>query len=321
MKALILKEINGHLQYADTDFPKAKSDELVVKVLAAGLNRRDFYITRGMYPGVVTPAILGSDGCVEHQGKLFIINPNVHWGDHEKVQSDHYHILGLEQAGTLAEYVAVGDDRLHLKPDHLSIEEAATLPLAGLTAFRSLFSNCQLSPMDNVLITGVGGGAAIIGLQMAVAIGAKVYVTSSSEAKIAEAVSLGAMGGVLYTQQDWDKELMKVSGGIDVVMDSVGGEGFAKVLKVCKGGARVGFFGGTAGAWPPLNPGHLFFKQLSIFASTMGNDSEFKAMLDFVNYYKIKPIVGKTFSLQEGNEALAALQRKDIFGKICVRID
>ena len=141
---------------------------------------------------------LGEGVAAEWLGKTVIVNPSNQWGDNQRHQSKQYHILGLPKDGTLAEYLTVNADRLRLAPTHLNTEQAAALPLAGLTAYRALFGRAQLQAGEKVLISGIGGGVALFAMQFAIAAGADVYVSSSSEEKIAHAVQMGAKAGVLY---------------------------------------------------------------------------------------------------------------------------
>jgi NADPH:quinone reductase-like Zn-dependent oxidoreductase len=134
-----------------------------------------------------------------------------------------------------------------------------------------------------VLISGIGGGVALFALQFAVAAGCEVWVTSSSEQKIEKAVALGAKGGALYTADGWAKDFNKKTGGFDVIIDSAAGSGFADLVKLCKAGARICFYGGTRGAISGVSPQIVFYKQISIFGSTMGSDKEFLDMVTFVS--------------------------------------
>src|SRR6185437_7190517 len=172
-----------------------------------------------------------------------IINPGFGWGKSEHAQSGDFSILGLPRPGTLAQRVAVPAGQLAAKPAHLSWAEAAALPLAGLTAWRALISRAALKPDDRVLISGIGAGTALFALQFAVASGAEVWVTSSSEDKIARAVALGAKGGYLYTQAGWAKTAEKKSGLFNLIVDSAGGPGFDDLITVAAPGARIVFFG------------------------------------------------------------------------------
>jgi len=320
MQAFQLKEINTPLDQTETELEEG-SNELVCKILYAGLNRRDHWIIKGLYPGIKLPAILGSDGLVEYQGDKYLINPNEDWGKNPIVPSNDYTIRGLEKQGTLAELCSVSKEKLFLKPSHLSDEEAATLPLGGLTAYRALISNCKVTKNDRVLINGVGGGVALLAFQMAVAIGAEVFVSTSNENKLERAIKLGAKGGANYREDNWGKNLKKEVGGFDVIIDSAGGDGFVQLIHACNKGARIGMYGGTRGTINGISPQHLFFKQIHIFGSTMGNDQEFENMIKFFDQYKIHPIVDRVYPFDQTNQAMERMLEKEKFGKVVVKIN
>lgn len=321
MKALLFTGVKEPLVYTDVDLPGHDDTFGVVRLKAAALNRRDYWITLGLYPNLRFPSVLGSDGCGVYEGEEVVINPSIHWGDDPRFYSDDYYILGMEEYGTFAEQVAVRKKNIYAKPAHLTAEQAAALPLAGLTAYRVLFSRCQVQAGDKVLISGVGGGVALLACQFAIAIGADVYVTSGSEEKIEKAIALGAKGGMSYNDPDAMKTLQIATGGFDVVIDSAGGNGFNQLLKLCRKGARVGVYGATAGAWNGISVPNIFFKQLSIYGSTMGSDAEFGQMLEFVNKHKIVPVVDRVFDLKDGNEALKMMKTSPQFGKVVLRIN
>ena len=321
MKALLFTGVKEPLVYTDVDMPEYDDTFGVVRLKAAALNRRDYWITLGLYPNLRFPAVLGSDGCGVYEGEEVVINPSIHWGGDPRFYSDDYYILGMEEYGTFAEQVAVRKKNIYPKPAHLTAEQAAALPLAGLTAYRVLFSRCKAKAGEKVLISGVGGGVALLACQFAIAIGADVYVTSGSEEKIEKAIALGATGGVNYKDPEGMKILQKAIGGFDVIIDSAGGDGFNQLLKLCNKGARVGVYGGTAGSWNNINVPNVFFRQLSILGSTMGSDAEFGQMLDFVSTHKIVPVVDSVFGLKDGNEAMQMMKESPQFGKIVLRIN
>ncbi len=332
MKALVLtSKEDGVVFNADYPQPVAQIGEVRIKVLAAALNHRDVWITQGQYAGIKYPTILGSDGVgvvesvgegvsSELIGQTVIINPNNQWGESERHQSKQYHILGLPKDGTLAEFVIVDANKIRVAPQHLSIEQAAALPLAGLTAYRALFGRAQLQAGEKVLISGIGGGVALFAMQFAIAAGAEVYVTSSSEEKIAKAVQLGAKAGVLYNQENWHKAFVKTYGEVDVVIDSACGNGFAALIDVLAFGGRIVFYGGGQGAINGLNPQKIFWKQASILGSTMGSDQQFADMVDFVEKHHIKPVVDSIYALEDGQAAFKHMAQAAQFGKIVIRV-
>ncbi len=321
MKALVLREKGVWPQWEDFAEPETKgTEEVCISLVAAALNHRDLWIVKGLYPGIRYPIILGSDGAGLLNGREVIINPGMNWGEDERVQSKKFSILGLPANGTLAEYVKVPAGQVYDKPAHLSMEEAAALPLAGLTAYRVLFSRCRLQAGERVLISGVGGGVALMACQMALAAGAEVYVTSGSDAKLEKARALGAVAGVNYRNKNWSDSLKKMAGGFDVIIDSAAGSGFGRLFALCRPAARMGIYGGTCGPLPELSPQFLFWNQISILGSTMGSDRDFRQMLDFVNRHQLRPLVDAVFPLSRGPEAFAYLDQGQQFGKVVLRM-
>lgn len=329
MKAVVLEAIKQPLVYKDVPTPSPTGREVVVKIDAAALNHRDLYITQGLYARIVTPSILGSDGTgtVVAVGELVdsawlqkrvLLNPNHAWGDNPNVQSKQYHILGMPTDGTLAEYVKIDVGNLSECPAHLSAEQAAALPLAGLTAYRALVSRANVQAGERVLISGIGGGVALFAMQFALALGAEVWVTSGSATKIEKAIGLGAKGGVNYKDADWAKQLATLAGGFDVIIDSAGGDGFAAFLDLANPAGRIAFYGGTHGSFK-INPQKAFWKQLSIFGSTMGNDAEFKSMVELVASHQIAPVVDSVWRMEQANEAFAYMEHSQQFGKIVLK--
>lgn len=316
MQAIIITE-KEKLEYRDDiALPEVREGVCLVRIKAAALNHRDVWILQGQYAKIVLPAIVGSDGAGEYEGRGVLINPSIGWGDNPSIQAKDYQILGMPGSGTLAEWVTVPRQQLYDLPSHLSWEEAAALPLAGLTAFRAVFSKGQIQPGDKVLVTGIGGGVALFAMQFAVALGAEVFVSSSSDEKLDKARALGAVGGANYRYEDWSKSLHEQSGGFDLVVDGAAGEGLAQVLKCCNAGARVVVYGGGQGVLPALSPQLLFWKQISIFGTSMGTDREFADMLNFVERHQIKPVIDSRYSFKDGAAAFQRMREGRQFGKI-----
>jgi NADPH:quinone reductase-like Zn-dependent oxidoreductase len=206
MKAAVLKGIHEAFQLQDFDKPIIGEDEVLIALQHAALNHRDVWIQKGQYAGLVFPIICGSDGCGIVQeigknvsdfwlGKEVVINPSLNWGTNPKTQAKDYEILGLPHHGTFAQYVKVPARLLHVKPAHLKSEEAAAFPLAGLTAYRALMGRAKAQAGENVLITGIGGGVALMAAQFALAAGCQVYISSGSQEKLDQAIAMGAKGG------------------------------------------------------------------------------------------------------------------------------
>ncbi len=319
MRALVLNEL-AYPNLTNIANPIITADEVIVKMQAAAMNHRDVWITKGQYSNIKFPTILGTDGIGILNDEQFIINPNINWGNDERFQSKEYTILGLPKDGTFAEYLSIPNHRLHSLPTHLDAITGAALPVAGLTAYRALFKRCHLKSTDKVLITGIGGGVALMIMQMACAVGASVFVTSGDDDKIEKAIDLGAKGGVNYRNDGWSKELSTLAGGFDVILDSATGDSVVDFLKICNRGASICFYGGTLGTINGLSPQIIFFKQLNILGSTMGSDIDFVEMLQFVEKHKIVPIIDSVYTLEESDKAFEKMNCGKQFGKIVFNI-
>ncbi|MFT5127334.1 MAG: zinc-binding alcohol dehydrogenase/oxidoreductase [Rhodothermales bacterium] len=314
MRALVLTEPKSPLVCRDEPVPIAAPGESLVQLKAAALNRRDFWITQGLYPGVSTPCILGSDGAGVVDGREVIINPGINWGSNSRAQGENFRILGMPDNGTFAESILVPSGWLRDKPAHLSWEQAAALPLAGLTAYRALFTQGKLKAGQTVLVTGIGGGVATFALQFAMAAGAKVLVTSSSDAKLARACDLGAVKGARYDREDWQQEFADC-GPIDLIIDSAAGPGYATLLDLLRPGGTIVNYGATAGP-PKVDMFGVFWKQLHIVGCTMGSSTDFAAMLDFVSTHELRPIVDKVVALEDGPALVSDMAKMPQFGKL-----
>jgi zinc-binding alcohol dehydrogenase/oxidoreductase len=331
MKALVLDEVKKAPVLKDWPDPKAEKGQVIVKLKAAALNRRDYWITQGLYPGIKCPVISGSDGAgiVEEtgdevdtawKGKEVVINPGYNWGEREEVQCPDFKILGMPDDGTFAEAIVVSQEQLFPKPGHLNWQEAAALPLAGLTAYRALIKQGKLKTGQTVVITGIGGGVASMALQFAVAAGATVIVTSSSQAKVDRAVSIGAAAGFLYTADDYASKLRAEYGSAQLIIDGTGGDGFGNLVDIVAPGGRIVNYGATAGVSGGLELRKIFWKQLHLVGSTMGSPDDFRDMLDMVNKYKIKPVIHEVFPLSKGSDAFELMKVSSQFGKLVLSI-
>jgi len=331
MKAAVLKGIHQPVVVEEVSVPEINANEVLVAVKAAALNHRDVWIQKGQYAGLKFPIILGSDGAgVVYQigsevknvqiGQEVIINPSWYWGDNPKVQAKTYKILGLPDNGTFAEFVKVPAEFVYPKPEHLSFTQAAVYPLAGLTAYRATLTRAGVQANENVLVTGIGGGVAFFAMQFAIAQGANVYVTSSDEQKIQKAIELGAKGGFNYKQPDWDKTAVQQTGGFDAIIDGAAGDSFVKLIEVAKPAGRIVFYGGTAGNIHNVLPAKVFWKQLTIMGSTMGNTTEFEAMLNMIQKHALTPLISHEFELNDIQKAFETMDKGGQFGKIVVRI-
>lgn len=211
MLAAFFKGKDRPLEIREMKKPVPIKDQVLVRLHASSLNHRDVWIRSEQTAVPDNGVILGSDGsgvveAVSEEGdpslvgKEVVINPSHEWGNDPAFQADSFKILGYPDNGTFGQWILVSKKYIHDKPGHLTMEEAAAVPLSGLTAYRALFTKARLRPGEKVLITGVGGGTALWALQLALGFMAKVYVTSSSKEKIDKAIALGAVGGFNYKE-------------------------------------------------------------------------------------------------------------------------
>jgi NADPH:quinone reductase-like Zn-dependent oxidoreductase len=256
-------------------------------------------------------------------GRAVVINPSLDWGDDERVQGPKYHILGLPEDGTYAQFVKVPASNVHPKPEALSFEQAAAIPLAALTAYRAVVSRARVQAGDTVLVTGIGGGVSSFALQIAKHLGARVFVTSGSDQKLARARELGAAGGANYRTQDWGKEITALCDGQgpEVVIDSVGGETCVKAIEIIKPAGRIVTYGATTGAAKEIEVRRIFWKQLNIFGSTMGAPREFAEMLKLYGEGGLRPAIDQVFPLADASAAHRRMEEAEQFGKIVLRIE
>ena len=334
MKAVVLRELGDPdvLQLQAVPDPQPGPGEVVVRLRAAALNRRDVWIRKGRYAGIKLPVILGSDGAGEVLetgagadsgliGQEVVIDPAFNWGDDERSQGPDFQILGLPRDGTYAERVTVPAANVHAKPPHLSFEEAAAVPLASVTAFRALVTRARLGAGETLVITGIGGGVATCALLIATRLGAaRVYVTSGTPAKIDAARGHGAAGGVDHNDPDWPRALTTLIGGRpDVVLDGAGGETLNAALDLVAPGGRVVSYGATLGPAKNVEVRRVFWKQINVLGSTMGTRGDFAAMLQLYAA-GLRPIVDRVFPLSEAAEAHRRMEEAKQFGKIVLKI-
>ena len=243
---------------------------MIVELRTAALNRRDLLVCQGTYPFPL-PLVPGSDGAGIRRdtGAEVVIYPALDWGDREEAFGPDFQILGGPRDGTFAELVAVPEANVFPKPAQLSWEEAAALPLAGLTAYRALFARGRLRAGETVLVLGAGSGVSTFAVQLAAQVGVRVLVTSSSDERIDAGPVLGAEAGVNYGSDDW-VAWVKDRGGVDLVIDSVGST-WPQSLDCLRPGGRVVAFGATGGTEAMLAVRPLYFGQFSLLGTMMGS--------------------------------------------------
>ena len=342
MKAIAITAHGGmeKVQYTDVERPTLGPREVLIETRAAALNHLDIWVRNGL-PGskLTMPHVLGADGAGVvaevgpevsrlRVGERVLINPGLNCGVCEFCQAGEqslcatFGIMGETCPGTLAEYFKVPQDNVHLVPDGFSWEEAAAFPLVFVTAWRMLISKAQIKPGEDILILGIGGGVSTAALQIVKAVGLRAFVTSSNDEKLQQAQKLGADAVINYKTQDFGREVRNLTDrrGVDVVVDSVGGESYAKSLASLVKGGRLVTCGATAGPRPQTDLARIFWNQLSVFGSTMGNRREFAEMLNFVGKRGVKPVIDQVLSLADGAKALARMEEGKQFGKLVLKV-
>lgn len=345
MRALTISQHGGldRVEYrTDLPIPEPAAGELRVRVRAAALNHLDIWVVGGL-PGVTIrpPWIMGADAtgvidklgpgvsaAVPRVGTSVVINPGVsdrtcefcRRGEHSMCVT--FGLLGEHFPGTFAEYVIVPAANVRAIPSDIPIDAAAGFTLATLTAWRMLVTRAKLQPGETVLIWGIGGGVAIAALQVAKLRGATVWVTSSSDAKLARAVALGADATFNHAKQDVAAEVRARTGkrGVDVVVDDVGPATWKQSLAALARGGRLVTCGGTTGPIVETDLRKLFWNQWTVLGSTMGNDAEFDAIVGELRRGKLLPPVDSSFPLEDGRAALERLQEGEQFGKVVLRV-
>jgi NADPH:quinone reductase-like Zn-dependent oxidoreductase len=318
MKAIRIHEDGGPevLRYEDAPDPDPGPGEVLVRLRAASLNHLDLWIRKGL-PSVPKPRILGADGAGirEDTGERVVINPGIEHGERITVVGEH-------MDGTHAELVAVPEGNVYPLPETLSFEEAAAFPLVFETAYRLLVTKAQLQEGEWVLLWGIGSGVAGAGLAIAKALGARALVTSSSDEKLERARELGADATVNHASGDVRAAVEEATGGtgVEVVLEHVGEATWQTSLQSARAGGRIAVCGATSGPNPPAALHRIWWKQLTIYGSTMGTRNDFEAAYELVKSGRAKPLVDSVLPLSEARAAHERLEAGEQFGKIVLRI-
>ena len=311
-----------------------------LRMRAAALNHLDLFVVRGL-PGVtITPPwVLGADGTgiidaigrdVQHVkvGDTVVINPGIsdrsceYCRDGEQSLCVHFGILGEHLPGTIVEYVVVPAANVRPIPASIPADIAAAFALATLTAWRMVTTRAQVRPGEEVLIWGIGGGVAIAALQICKLLGARVWVTSSSEAKLARARTLGADETINHATTDVAKTIRDRTKkrGVDVVVDDVGVATWKQSLLALGRRGRLVTCGATTGPMVETDVRRLFWNQWSILGSTMGNEAEFDAIVEQDRNGNLYPPVDRAYPLNEARAAYERLEKAEQFGKVVIEI-
>jgi len=344
MRAVVFYEHGGPevLQYReDIATPEPAAGEVLVRVQFAALNRLDDFVRigwRGLnlaFPHILgsdfsgTIAALGPDVSDWQVGQEVVANPTLSCGHcayclaGRQNQCEHFAILGEHVSGAYAEYVRVPARNLVAIPEGFPLDQAAAMPLVGVTAWHMLVVRGNVRPGETVLVVGSGGGVNSIAIQIAKLAGATVLAVAGDAAKAENARDLGADWTVDRKQTpDWGKAVWAHTGrqGVDVVVDNVGEATWVVSLRSLMRGGRLLTVGGTSGynASTPINL--LFGRHLSIVGSTMGTPADFEAMMSQVWAGKLRPVVDEVFPLAQYPQALQRMLRGESFGKILLSI-
>ena len=338
MQAIVIQEHGGPdaLKLLERPDPEPGPEEVRVRVRAAAINFLDLWVRRGV-PGVSYPLPLvpGSDGAglvdavgsgvtgIE-TGTACLVAPGLSCGVCEMCArgDDHlcryYGILGEHRDGTCADFVVVPARNILPKPENLSFEEAAAIPLPFLTAWHMLMARAKLQPGETILIHAAGSGVSTAGIQIADMLGARIIVTAGSDEKLERAKEMGAEAGINYRSQDFAQEVSRLTGkrGADVILDHIGKDTWEGNIKSLAKGGRLVFCGSTSGREATTSLPHVFFKSLSLLGSTMGPRSELFEILRMVEREALCPVVDRVLPMSEVAEGHRLLEERQVFGRI-----
>ena len=313
MKAIRIHEDGGPevLRYEDAPDPVPRPGEVLVELRAAALNHLDVFIRQGL-PSVPKPRILGADGAGLVDGQRVVINPGIEHGDKISVVGEH-------MDGTHAELIAVPEQNVYPIPDEMSFAEAAAFPLVFETAYRMLVTKADVKEGEWVLLWGIGGGLANAANVIARALGARTIVTSSSDDKLERT---DADVKVNHASADVVEAVKAATDGrgADVVVESVGEATWQRSLQAAGTGGRITVCGATTGPNPPAALHRIWWKQLTVYGSTMGTRADFEGVYELVKSGQAKPVVDEVYPLSEARAAHERMEAGEQLGKIVLTI-
>jgi NADPH:quinone reductase-like Zn-dependent oxidoreductase len=338
MKAITFNQHGGPavLEFVEAPTPSIKPNEVLVEVRACALNHLDVWARRGL-PGIRIPLphILGNDiaGEIKEVGDLVdwvkagdevMLHPGVSCGHcaaclagRDNMCPD-YDILGYRRDGGYAEYVSAPAVNVIKKPESLSWEKAAAVPLVTVTAWHMLVTRANIQPGEDVLIQAAGSGVGSMGVQIAKLRGARVIATASSEAKLTKAKELGADEVINYTSDDWPKEVRRLTErrGVDVVFEHTGAATWPGSIAALKNGGRLVTCGATSGFDARTDLRQVFYRQLSLLGSFMGSKAELLDAMRFIESGAIQPVIDRSLPLAEARLAHELMEDRAHFGKL-----
>ncbi len=334
MKAVQLHAFEGPGGYRVADLPEPRPGpgEAVVRIRATSLNYRDLLVARGDYSRKIPlPLVPLSDGA----GEVIEVGPGVSrvrvgdrvasafmpaWIDGPPTDAGANSALGAAAPGVLTEFIALPADGLVSIPEHLTFEEAATLPCAAVTAWHALVIEGNVRAGETVLIQGTGG-VSLFALQFARLAGARVIATSSSEEKLERAIRMGASDGINYqATPDWEARVLELTDGlgVDHVVE-VGGAGtLPRSIKAVRRGGRISLIGVLTGG--EIDPRPLLMKNVRAQGIFVGSRAMFEGMNRAIALHKLRPVVDQVFPIDRTAEALRHLESGSHFGKVVIRV-
>lgn len=326
-RAAVFEEPIGPEGVRVRDRPKTEPAEgaKAVAIKAASINHLDLWLAHGAQR-VQPPRVIAADGAgvVESSGEEVVIYPvsccwECEWCLRgENVRCVRFGVIGEHTDGTACELFHIDARNLYPKPKSLSWEEAAAFPLTFLTAWRMLTTRARLQPGEKVLVVGAGGGVATAAIRIAKHLGARVFATSRSESKRKRALEIGAEAA--FDSTEFSKAVRAASGGgVDVVVESVGPATLNESMRAVAQSGRIAICGSTSGVKAEVGMPRLFWGQLDMLGSTMGNAREFEAVLRALDE-GLRPVVDRAYPLDEVQAALARLDAAEQFGKVVISV-
>ena len=327
MKAVRIHEDGGPevLVLDDVPDPEPGEGEVLVGLRAASLNHLDLWVRKGL-PSVPKPRILGADGAGVvvalgtgvsgfSPGDRVVVNPGI-------PQNGRITVIGEHTDGTYCELKAIPAAQLYPLDDSLSFEQGAAFPLVFETAYRMLATKAKVAEGETVLIWGIGGGVALASLEICRALGARTIVTSSSVEKLERAASLGADVIVNHDEEDVVERVREATGGrgAHVVIETVGQATWERSLAAAATEARIVVCGATSGHSPPARLYRLWWRQLTVFGSTMGLPGDFEGAYELVRSGRARVHIDSVYPLEEVRAAHERLESGLQFGKVILTI-
>jgi len=343
MRAVLVRAHGGldQLEFTHLPVPSPGPQEVLIRLHATGLNHLDLWVRRGVathkFP---LPMIPGCDGAGEIAAlgsavQGWQVGDRVTWcptlacyqcrqclsGAHHLCR--YFGVLGETTNGSCAEFVTLPAVNLLKLPPGMPFTTAAAIPLAALTAHHMLVHRAMLAPGETILIHAAGSGVGTMALQFARMIGARIFATASTEAKLAHARSLGAEHTINYTTEDWVGRVRELTGkaGVDVVFENVGADTWTGSLRSLAKGGRLVTCGATSGPIVESDLRLVFFKNLSILGSTMGSLGEMQHIWRLVEQERVGPVIDRTFPISAIREAHQHMESRQQFGKVVLTHD